>query len=420
MSWIGLDDTDTLAGGCTTYEFHLLLEKLSKLSIEGKPWKTPSDSRLVRLWPFASNRTRGNAALGARIEIKKEDESELFEYLDQWYLELKNRISKLKVIQSHHSKRKQNAPEPCLIYSREQYPDFYWDAVRKNIDIEDANSIVSKAMGVKIWCDIEKRSGLIGALAAISWIGSEDHTWELTAYRHKSMYSKDRVLDPNSVFLMSKEYSNTILNRDPNSDKTMISPNTPCPVLYGIRSECPNDALNGHNYLQSLKSNEQSLSYQLWRTNQATGDHLANEFSGELSSNTLINRGGHIIMDVDVISPTQDRFRLVAFQEAGPLNKLANRLVKGDLIAWQGLKSPSGEIHLERMKLIQGIPRGKKRPKCSCGNKLKSAGKNQPLRCDSCGLNHPRLWIGEKTELSDWVEPHPPERRHLAKPLNRL
>ena len=53
MPWIGLDDTDTLSGGCTTYEFHLLIEELSRLSNLGSPWSVPKDSRLVRLWPFA-------------------------------------------------------------------------------------------------------------------------------------------------------------------------------------------------------------------------------------------------------------------------------------------------------------------------------------------------------------------------------
>ena len=37
MPWIGLDDTDTLSGGCTTHEFYLLIEELSRLSNLGVP-----------------------------------------------------------------------------------------------------------------------------------------------------------------------------------------------------------------------------------------------------------------------------------------------------------------------------------------------------------------------------------------------
>jgi len=419
MPWIGLDDTDTLSGGCTTYEFHLLIQSLTKSSREGSPWGIPSDSRLVRLWPFASKRTRGNAALASKIEINKENETQLFEYLDAWYRELIERVSKLKVIQSHHSNREQAAPEPCLIFSRKQYPDFYWSAVRGNINIEYAESLISKDKNVRIWGDERKRAGLIGGLAAISWIGLNDHTWELTAYRNESMYSKERVLVPKTVINMSNQYSNTILNRDPNSEKTLISPRTPCPVLYGIRSECSDEAINAHKYLQSITGNEQCKSFQVWRTNQATGDHIKEEFQGHLTSNPKINRGGHISIEVKGVAPDYQNFVLMAFHEAGPLNKLATVLKMGDLIAWQGLKSPSGEIHLERLKLIQATPREKKRPKCSCGNKLKSAGKNQSLRCEKCELTYPRLWVGKKIKPSYWVEPNPSERRHLAKPLDR-
>ena len=67
MAWIGLDDTDTLSSGCTTHEFHTLIRELRRLSAEGAPWEVPTDFRLVRLWPFASKRTRGNAALALSL-----------------------------------------------------------------------------------------------------------------------------------------------------------------------------------------------------------------------------------------------------------------------------------------------------------------------------------------------------------------
>ena len=55
--WIGLDDTDEREHGCTTYDFNDLLNTLTKSDIQ------IGDARLVRLWPFAPQRTRGNAAL---------------------------------------------------------------------------------------------------------------------------------------------------------------------------------------------------------------------------------------------------------------------------------------------------------------------------------------------------------------------
>jgi len=76
MGWLGLDDTDSLAGGCTTETFHQLLLGLPKEVEVGEP-------RLVRLWPFAFRRTRGNAALA--VELKCPDEAALLAHLDAWW-----------------------------------------------------------------------------------------------------------------------------------------------------------------------------------------------------------------------------------------------------------------------------------------------------------------------------------------------
>ena len=76
MGWLGLDDTDSLSGGCTTEVFHRLIDDLPEETDVGVP-------RLVRLWPFAQRRTRGNAALS--IELKHDDEKALLNHLDEWW-----------------------------------------------------------------------------------------------------------------------------------------------------------------------------------------------------------------------------------------------------------------------------------------------------------------------------------------------
>ena len=65
MGWLGLDDTDHLSGGCTTHALFELLQSIpSNYEVQSH--------RLVRLYPFASRRTRGNAAVA--VEIIGEDE----------------------------------------------------------------------------------------------------------------------------------------------------------------------------------------------------------------------------------------------------------------------------------------------------------------------------------------------------------
>ena len=78
MGWLGLDDTDSLEGGCTTEVLHQLIQQLPPHVVVGQ-------ARLVRLWPFAKRRTRGNAAVA--VELTTEDESELIDWLDNHWNE---------------------------------------------------------------------------------------------------------------------------------------------------------------------------------------------------------------------------------------------------------------------------------------------------------------------------------------------
>ena len=55
MMWLGIDDTDSLDGGCTTLVFHELLDSLP--CEYGQP-------RLTRLWPFAAHPLRHRSGRG--------------------------------------------------------------------------------------------------------------------------------------------------------------------------------------------------------------------------------------------------------------------------------------------------------------------------------------------------------------------
>src|SRR5512139_898757 len=63
---IGIDDTDSVKGGCTTYIAAILVEKLQKVGYF-------SDyPNLIRLNPNVPWKTRGNAALSLRIILDEE------------------------------------------------------------------------------------------------------------------------------------------------------------------------------------------------------------------------------------------------------------------------------------------------------------------------------------------------------------
>ena len=76
MGWLGLDDTDGLGGGCTT---HTMYRIITTLVAEGEEndWVVSTRPSLVRLWPFARRRTRGNAAVAVEISCN----SDLFPFI---------------------------------------------------------------------------------------------------------------------------------------------------------------------------------------------------------------------------------------------------------------------------------------------------------------------------------------------------
>lgn len=222
MAWIGLDDTDTVNAGCTTYEFHQLIKTLSQMSDAGAPWQHPTDPTLVRLWPFAPQRTRGNAAVACRIEVGGKHEFEGF--LSEWFAALSKRLQPAMAEEG-------TGPEPVLIVADEVLPEFYWRAVRRFVSRVDVEKILKTIKGIRIWNSPNRLSGVVGAFAAMCWTGAHDHTWELTAYREPMMIGKPRSLSTSSVVRMARGVKGTFLNRDPNSGDSLICPRTPCPVL---------------------------------------------------------------------------------------------------------------------------------------------------------------------------------------------
>ena len=386
--WIGLDDTDEREYGCTTFDFNDLLGTLSDSGCQ------INDARLVRLWPFAAQRTRGNAALAASVIFH--DQTRLEEILDNWF------ESKYSTIESSNA---QHSAQPTLLLTKGQIAEeIYWDTVQGHVDLNARMSSLS-TIEHRLWHSDAGCMGLIGSSAAIAWRGTHDWTWECTAWRQMD---GERFVPMQSVVEMAERFPATILNRDPNAKRSLISPRTPCPVLYGIRGEEMAVVLAAHEFLQNYPV-EQSISHRVFRTNQATDDHLKGSHVSTVES-VRIMKGGHVEVDVGEI--------LLSFAKGGPVNRLAQSLQPGDKIEWYGLTDGHGVYHLEKLRIVSGTRNGK-RPKCPCGFRYKSKGLNQKLKCPKCKLTTENRWDTEVTE-TDWLEPPISSRRHLSKPLGRI
>ena len=412
MAWIGLDDTDSLDSGCTTWDFHLLLTHL-----EDTGFTVVGDPNLVRLWPFAPDRTRGNAALSAEI-FTDSSTSNLSDVLDDWFNNqyITNKISE-NVVGS-------DSASPVLVFTETRFPEeWYWNAVRKYVNPNDRLKDVNNTPSAIFWTKKDGKNtskwarGLVGASSAIAWRGETDYTCEATAWRMPENIGSSRNVPSVLVGEMSDKFPKTILNRDPNAGDSLITPRTPCPVLYGIRAEESMVAEQAHNWLQSNEDVEAAIAMRVHRSNQATDDHIKKTCSGIVISKVREVKGGHASLNV---FDGQKPYTLVAFKQGGEVNRLLKSLIVGDLVEWRGLTSPNNEIHLESIMCSEGVPRELSRPNCKCGGKLCRQGIGQPLRCEKCGNTQESEWVSTRFEsIKQWVEPLCSNRRHLAKPLNR-
>lgn len=391
MGWLGLDDTDSLAGGCTTKVFRDLLDHLPVDVTIGTP-------RLVRLWPFAQRRTRGNAAVA--VEVVSAEESRLMDFLDAWWNEHLLPLSGT-LHPSSISDREQSPTSPGMVWFSSQ-PDeaFYWRAVKGEVRLSDVPEAVRSWGG----------HGRIGATAAVAWPGDVS-TWEAIAWRNEAAQGPRRI--DAEVLAKVDAMEGVVLSRDPRKGTGLIAPRGPSPVLFGVRATDKVAAQRACDALLESKGTEPSVGSTVFCTNQASGDHLDPPMR-------------LVVVEV-VVHPQRKHARIhtdgatvLSYVEGGPVNRLARWLQPGDVILVQGLVHVDGTVHVERMKVESWVDRALERPTCAeCGVKLKSMGAGQGLRCPSCKERSEDRWVSVPCEppFEAWVEPPTDARRHLARPL---
>ena len=111
---IGLDDTDSTKGGCTTYLAAVLIEKLEKFNVQFIDYPA-----LIRLNPNVPWKTRGNGALCLRFTYDSEFEEQIKDTaIDLW---------------EEHSAVKEKGTDPGIVfYKNAEIPPETKDFLEKN------------------------------------------------------------------------------------------------------------------------------------------------------------------------------------------------------------------------------------------------------------------------------------------------
>ncbi|BAZ98995.1 tRNA(Ile)(2)-agmatinylcytidine synthase [Methanothermobacter sp. EMTCatA1] len=411
---VGIDDTDSPDGMCTTYISCVIIQELKScgFSLEDHP-------RLIRLNPFAPHKTRGNGAVTFTVLAESREDLNTIKGI------VLEGVAELAELDSERT-------NPGVVFYTgeitEEMREFALSAIRRILRIEDARRLAER-VGAEVH-GFKKGRGIIGALAAIG-CPLDDSTYELLTYRVPENYGKPRRIDPESVARMDDETgSETFDNID--GDYIAIEPHTPCPILYGIRGESPEVLLRA---MEMVRVDEEVERYCIFETNQHTDQHIQDagriadmetfgcyRVRGEVIDGPRVIEGGHVFF---TLGDDSGQIECGAYEPTKDFRKIILELIPGDVLTVYGGIGAQGtmnieKIHLERLAELYV----EENPICTCGKRMKSAGRNKGFKCPSCGrrLRSSRKVRRalERSVVEGYYEVPTCARRHLSKQLVRM
>lgn len=429
--YVGIDDTDSSNGMCTTYVSAVVMDELKTYG-----FSTIGYPRLIRLNPFARYKTRGNGAVSFKILVKTEKECEevknivldRVEELSHLHEENTNPGVVFLVLRVDDSNIDNNSHDFKLELPKE-LEDYAVNTIENIVTINDAEKLADK-LGAETY-KFKNGRGIIGALAAIG-CPLDDKTFELLAYRIPDNYGTKRQLNYESIRDMDKKtYPSTFDNLDEVENYIAIEPHTPCPILYGIRGETPDAVIEAHNMVKSCEPVEKTAVY---ITNQHTDQHLVPVDSisqmekckcyivtGTVAETPHTIEGGHVILP---LKDEAGRIECAAYEPTKGFRDIFKELRKGDNVRVYGGIGGKGTLNVEKFEVIELAKDYEEiNPLCECGKRMKSAGKNQGFKCIKCGRklkDASKVLVEIERNLErGFYEVPPSARRHLSKPLIR-
>jgi tRNA(Ile2)-agmatinylcytidine synthase len=433
--WIGIDDTDSTKGGCTTYTACLLVKRLidNDFDIIGYP-------RLVRLNPNIPWKTRGNGAIsiqvrkgkGKKIKIGEIGNTNLF-----CYSEISSEYSDTEKVRSIVQETvdqcamldDRNTNSGFVIIKKKPSSTVYENAVKGIVALNEVENILNEKQA--IFKGYKNRRGLIGATASISWKSSNDRSYELISYREEEKWGSKRFVDDNSTIKMDKSFLSTFDNYDYKNRHNRLVPSSPCPVLYGIRGDNDKDLIDAKSFIKSEKVD----SWVIFESNQGSDDHLQYKkikdvkpydsviIKATVSKTPKTIAGGHVIFSV---KDATGKIDCAAYEPTKQFRNIIRELLPGDAVeVYGGVREKPLTINLEKIKVEKLVKKIEKieNPVCpKCGKHMKSKGFNQGYKCIKCGekSNKPLFKEVKRTLKNGFYEVPVCARRLLSKPLKRI
>ena len=404
---IGIDDTDSKRGMCTTYLGTLLKKALERELNE------IIQLRLVRLNPTIRFKTRGNASICISIRHSYDIQDIVRKHIE--------RMAHLDDDNTHPG---------AVFFDEDAIPAdircFARDAVHAELCLEKATELID-GHGLD-FLSFKSGRGLIGALAAIGAAVENCSSYELIAYRFEKNFAKKRYINQQSVWRAdAATYPYTWDTLDRKGEAVICAPHSSDPILYGIRGDDPTQILAA----QSKIISEPFQYLTLYRTNQGTDAHVRPAQIRELEEGrsykvtAVVTRapwtitGGHTFVRV---GDNGARLLCVAFEPTKQFRTRVRELRVGDKVVVQG-SYVKNCLHLEKLRILELCDQYKSGNPICCDKSMKSLGHDKGFKCSKCkAVKDARLkcQVSIKREVAPGAyEVTPSARRHLAEPLIR-
>jgi tRNA(Ile2)-agmatinylcytidine synthase len=400
---------------CTTFLAYKIVNYLKKEKVNFLDYP-----KLVRFNPNIPWKTRGNGAVGLKIETQNPQKIK----------------KKIKDFVIKYSDTKNGANPALVFYENDAIPNEF----KKFSEIalcELVNRNYAKKFATK---NLESfylgnGQGLVGAIGVIGY-QFDDQTVELLSYRTKPNFGKKRIISKESVKKMKeKTYPFTFNSFDETKNKILISPHGPDPVFYGIRGENTKSLLKA---AKLIKTKEKLDGYLIFKSNQGTSAHLKNEINvselkpyssgnitGFVFEEPKMERGGHVFFS---IISNGKKVRCAVYEPTGLASEMSY-LKKGDKVMIGGAVRKASKKHprivnIELVKILK-LKKNLKltNPSCTqCDKKMKSKGKNQGFQCVKCGKKAKSKKVEEirrKIKRQTYL-PIASAHRHLTRPRQRI
>jgi len=375
---VGIDDSDSRYGLCTTFLGYRLVTKLVE---EG--CRITTYPRLVRLNPNIPFKTRGNAAVCVEFES---------DYPDANFSTICSLVQK-------YSDTANGANTGLVLVESSSPMDYFRDLYERALSgVVNKDGVLRSvsALGAKVFT-LGNGMGIVGASASIGFDPTQDHTFELIAYRRRERWGTARAVDGDSVRSMDRQtFPHTLNNFDYQNERVLITPHGPDPVLLGIRGDSPLVVLKAFS---AVRRAEDADGYMIYVSNQHTDAHLRQPLTFPLrtfSSGWVEGRvarlevgaGSHVYFGLE---GDTEPVRCAVYQPAGDLQKTARLLRTGDLIRVAGGVRRASQRHpkivnVERIevKSLRKEVRSSN-PTCTrCGATMKSEGRGKGFQCPKC------------------------------------